>query len=232
MAQGQAQQTIPDLAIKELQDVYVRQNFQNLTDYFSEQNQLINFNFFEINFTKPIDNFKLVHKLGFTPLDIICTQITGTGSVSFNIGLSDTTYLNISASDVCRVRFFVGKYWNLITNVTSKTSDTMTFSASNAVSSVTSKIQKIVKSATYNATISDQAIFVDCTNGPVKVFLPPVADADGEFIRVQKIDSSANILTVSSNNPGSEFIRAVFSVNYSSQWSGDTYYCVKPTWYY
>ena len=232
MALGQDQQIIPALAVKEIQDVYLRQNFQNLSDYFSAQNQLINFNFFEIVFTKATDNYKLAHNLTFAPLDILLSQLTGSGSVSFNIGLSDDTYLNISCSDACRVRFYVGKFWNLITSTPSAPTDVFYFSPAVAASSSSSLAQKTITAAKYNVAITDGAIFADCTNGPISIVLPGVAVADQFFMRVQKIDSTANVCTVSPNNPGAEFIRGAASVALSSQWSVQSFYCVKPNWYY
>lgn len=117
----------PFLLVKEIQDTYLRKNFQNLSDYFQAQNQLLNFLFFEIVFTQAQSNKKLTHGLGFVPQDLIVTQKTGSGSVTFNNGLFTDTDLNISASGPCRIRFFVGTYWNFNSSVQNAPTDTMVF---------------------------------------------------------------------------------------------------------
>ena len=51
----------PVLAVKEVQDIYLRKNFLNLQNYFSQQNQLLNFKFFEYSFTEAQTNFRFQH---------------------------------------------------------------------------------------------------------------------------------------------------------------------------
>lgn len=100
----------PTLLVKEIQDIYSRKNFDNLSQYFATQNQLLNFKFFEFSFTKQTKNFRFSHGLGFTPKDIIVTHVSG-GVFYFNIGLCDTLEADITVSGPCNVRFFLGSYW-------------------------------------------------------------------------------------------------------------------------
>lgn len=226
-------QVLPPLNSNNISDIYLRQNFQNLQQYFSSQNQLMNFNFFEQIFTTAQSNFKMVHKLGTIPLDVIVTQLTGPGNVLFNFGLSDNTYLNMSATDACRVRFFVGNFWNFTSPQAVKNSDIMTFSNVSTTSTQSTKAQKVITGvATYNAKTTDGAIFVNCGSGPVSVVLPSTIIADQSSIRVEKIDSSTNACIVTVANTGTELIRAATTLKLTTQWSGQTFYCVQPIWYY
>jgi microcystin-dependent protein len=102
----------PILIIKEITDLYLRKNFQALRDYFDKQNQLLDFKFFEQKFAAATDNFKIAHGLGYAPDDVIVTKITGSGVVTFNVGLFDDQNIDLSVDGPCLVRFFVGSYWN------------------------------------------------------------------------------------------------------------------------
>lgn len=103
--------TKPQLTEDKVQDIYVRKNFRNLNDYFSTQNQLYDFKFFDIEFYRATENQKVEHGLSYAPQDVIVTKITGDGIVSFNHGLFDSKYVNLSSDGPARVRFFVGSYW-------------------------------------------------------------------------------------------------------------------------
>jgi hypothetical protein len=226
-------QVVPTLSVKEIQDVYLRQNFQALVNYFTSQNQLLNFNFFDLSFSGVVQNQKQAHGLNVIPKDILVAQITGAGNVTFNVGLFDSNNLDISTTGACRVRFFVGSYWNLQNSTNNANADTMTFSA-NIAESVSSSIgQKIIKNvAQYNALITDTFIGIDCTKSSVNVILPPTSIADQQKLVIEKIDSTSNAVSVVVSNSSSEFIRSANSFSLSSQWSSKTLFCVKPTWYY
>lgn len=112
MANPSVNNANPFLLVKEIKDQYLRKNFQNLSDYFSQQNQLLDFAFFDRSFTEAQENVKIAHGLTYIPQDIICTQVTGAGRVTFNYGQFDKTNLDLSVSDACRVRFFAGAYRN------------------------------------------------------------------------------------------------------------------------
>lgn len=102
----------PVLNEDQIKDLYVRNNFKNLNTYFREQNQFLDFKFFDLAFDKKEDNRKVEHGFKYIPQDILVSKITGKGIVSFNHGLFDNKYINISSTDSARIRFFVGSYWN------------------------------------------------------------------------------------------------------------------------
>ncbi len=123
------QQSKPALSVKEITDLYVRKNFENLNNYFLGQNQLVDFKFFELNFTAATANYLLAHGLSYVPQDVIVTKVTGPGVVQFNHGLFDQANINLTVTGACRVRFFVGSYWNYISSVQSSTTDVQQFSS-------------------------------------------------------------------------------------------------------
>ncbi len=121
---------IPQLAVKEMQDVYTRRNFQNLADYFSDENQLLKFKIFEFTFDKAQSNFKAPHGQNAIPQDLIVTQITGPGIFQVNHGLFDRTNMDFTVTDACRVRFYVGTYWNFQSTVQPQITDITQYYAS------------------------------------------------------------------------------------------------------
>lgn len=121
------QQVSPDLQVKEIKDTYIRRNFQNMADYFKLQNQLLNFKFFDLTFTKAQSNILQPHGLSYIPQDILVTQVTGNSYIQFNNGLFDKTNLNITVFGACRIRFFVGTYWNLPNSKPNEKTDLMQF---------------------------------------------------------------------------------------------------------
>lgn len=106
------QQNNPVLNVQDITDLYLRKNFQNLREYFNAENQLLGFKFFELVFTGAQANYRFPHGLKTIPQDIIVTQITGPGTVKFNNGLFDATYADVTATGACRLRFYIGTYWN------------------------------------------------------------------------------------------------------------------------
>jgi hypothetical protein len=119
----------PDLLIQQVSDLYVRQNFEKLRDYFSTENQLLGFKFYERSFLAAVSGMRLAHGLPNIPLDIIVTHLSGTGDVTFNYGEFDDTYLSLDVSGPCRIRFFVGTYSKLTTNVQTADNDAQKFTS-------------------------------------------------------------------------------------------------------
>lgn len=117
----------PFLLLKQIQDIYIRQNFESLTDYFSTQNQLLDFKFFEVVFTSAESNRKIAHGLEIIPKDVLVSQIVGQGRVTFNLGLFTDEDLSLTADGPCVVRFFVGTYWDYKNNVNAEPTDSMSF---------------------------------------------------------------------------------------------------------
>ena len=120
----------PFLLITEISDIRLRQNFKNLQAYFIANNQMLGFVFFEQVFTAAKANFTLAHGLKSVPLDVIVTQVTGAGQVTFNFGLFDATNINMTVTGACRVRFFVGTYYNFTSSVVANKSDAWTVNPS------------------------------------------------------------------------------------------------------
>ena len=116
----------PYLLITEISDIRLRQNFTNLQNYFAANNQMLGFQFFEVNLTGATANFLLAHGLPSIPLDIMVTQVTGPGKVTFNFGLFDKTNINITTTDSARIRFFAGTYFNQQSSINANKTDAWT----------------------------------------------------------------------------------------------------------
>lgn len=136
------QQVSPILETKQVQDQYIRKNFVNLQQYFQSQNQLLNFQFFDIVFSAAVTNQKVQHGLSYIPRDIIMLAVTGSGLVTFNLGIFDSTNMNITTTGACHVRFFAGTYWNQQVPSVLNKSDVVQFGA---VTTYTAKAPNIIK---------------------------------------------------------------------------------------
>ena len=93
-------------------DVNIRQSLQWLYDYVQAEPLLgsSNFEHFQREFLKAETEVKVPHRLGFTPLDIIQTSLTGAGAISFIYQKFDSSNLVITTTGPCVVRFFAGRY--------------------------------------------------------------------------------------------------------------------------
>lgn len=101
-------------AVEGITDLATRESIQWIFDFIKEQSFLRgNFQHMVFEFKKADTNVKLPHGLGFRPLDVIQTSLTGLGVVTFNYALFDATNIVISATNPCVVRFFVGRYQNV-----------------------------------------------------------------------------------------------------------------------
>lgn len=100
-----------DLLINQVVDPVARENFVKISEYVGSENLLLGqFKFYEIIFTQAETNKKIPHGLGFLPKDIIQTSRTGVGEINWNFDEFDSTYLDVSTSDACVVRAFIGSY--------------------------------------------------------------------------------------------------------------------------
>jgi hypothetical protein len=96
-----------------IQDVNIRESLQWIYEYLSDISLLRGqFQHFEITFPAAKTDEKIPHKLGFVPTDVILTSVKGAGTPTFTYGDFDKTYLVISTSDECVIRFFAGRYEN------------------------------------------------------------------------------------------------------------------------
>lgn len=99
------------LFVNEIEDPYVKENFERLTRFVNDQSFLRGeWQFFEITFTGAVTNYKHKHNLGFVPKDILQTSKTGAGAITFNYTSFDSTNIDITTTGACVVRFFVGSY--------------------------------------------------------------------------------------------------------------------------
>lgn len=100
------------LLVKETTDEITRQNMQRIQKEFTETQLILRgqWKFVEITFDKAVTNFKYPHKLSFTPKDILQTSLIGAGDLTWNFALFDKTNLDITTTDACVVRAFIGSY--------------------------------------------------------------------------------------------------------------------------
>lgn len=102
-----------ELEFDRIADPIVRENFSKLLEYVRTENLLLGgFKFFELTFTQAETNKKIPHGLGYRPKDIIQTSITGDGDVLWHYANFDATHIEVSTSDACVVRVFIGSYSN------------------------------------------------------------------------------------------------------------------------
>lgn len=102
---------ITTLKVDAIKDPHVREAFQLIKEEFDRL--FLNrgdWQFFEVSFTAARTNFKVPHKLAFMPKDILQTSLVGDGVVTWNYTEFDKTYLDLTATDACTVRFFAGAY--------------------------------------------------------------------------------------------------------------------------
>jgi hypothetical protein len=98
------------LDLSNIKDEYVRENFRLLQEYVDENAFLDGFRHMDFLISGAVTNQKIRHGLGFVPKDIIRTQITGPGVLTFNYDLFDDEFLDVSSNGDCRVRALVGTY--------------------------------------------------------------------------------------------------------------------------
>lgn len=140
----------PKLSIKEISDAYVQNNFKKLQDYFNSQNQLQDFNFVEFVFSGAIQNQKLAHGLSIVPQDVLIMRLTGPGALTLNWGLFDSKNLDITTTGACRVRLFVGSFWNFQSSAGTSPSDVQSiFSSVPVTPSVKATATTTVSSSTF-----------------------------------------------------------------------------------
>lgn len=120
----------PNLQVKEITDIVLRKNFENLYSYFLGNNQFLGFPFQELVFASAQTSYAMNHNLGFIPQDIVILKLTGTGTVTFLHSKFTTTQLFLNVTGPCRIRFLYGTYWNYQTAVNSSSTDTTGFSSS------------------------------------------------------------------------------------------------------
>lgn len=100
-----------ELILKDIDDQYVRENFDRISKEFKGDSiRKAGWKFFEVDFTAGATNFRLKHNLGYRPKDFIATGVTASEAVIFNVDLCDKNYIDMTVSGACTVRFFAGAY--------------------------------------------------------------------------------------------------------------------------
>lgn len=101
------------LYVSQIEDPYLQKNFSTLGEQFSTIPFLKgDWGFLEFKIKTTGNNQKIPHNLPFQPKDIILLSNVD-GTITFNYGLFDRTYLNINATvttSPMTVRIFVGRY--------------------------------------------------------------------------------------------------------------------------
>lgn len=100
------------LRLEEIEDPMVRDNFQRLQRSLGEFAILKGkWRFIDLTFTAAVTDYRYPHGLGFIPKDVIQTRLTGAGSLTWNYDDFTRDYIYITTTDACRVRAFVGSYY-------------------------------------------------------------------------------------------------------------------------
>jgi len=120
----------PILAIKEIGDLVIRRNFQELRDYFDKNGQLDDFVLLEIEVTQNQTNFKINHGLKTIPQDVFATRVIAPSAAGLvlNFGLFDTSSINITVTGLAsgeslKARLFVGTFKGTSNATTLKETD-------------------------------------------------------------------------------------------------------------
>lgn len=99
------------LLIKEIVDIYIRENFQKLSNFLSEQKILRGqWAFINISESGVVTQKPYSHGQKFVPKDVILTSSIGAGTLSFNYALFDEKYIYITTTGAVNARAFVGRY--------------------------------------------------------------------------------------------------------------------------
>ena len=100
-----------NLILEKVVDAVARENFQKIAQFVVNSDILRpNFKFYEIIFTKAETNKRIPHRLTFVPKDVIQTSLIGPGSLTWNYSLFNKEYLDVTTTDACTVRVFVGTH--------------------------------------------------------------------------------------------------------------------------
>lgn len=98
------------LILKDISDVYIRDNFFRLQKFLEDQPVLNGgFTFFQVDIKQPSSNFAVAHGLKFVPTDIIFLAVDGNFNFYFKYQNFDKDNIYISAEGPCVLRFMAGK---------------------------------------------------------------------------------------------------------------------------
>lgn len=108
-----------DLILKDIKDVYIRENFFRITRFFNSflfSNQT--FKVFNVDIKDVAPLFALKHGFSFIPEDIVVTNIEGDFNFYFRYQEFDRENIYITADGPVRIKFLAGKFDNQITRAT------------------------------------------------------------------------------------------------------------------
>ena len=96
-------------------DTFVRRNFERVQELIDRLNarykadsQFAGFEHFDVEFSEAVTNKKLDHGIGEIPLDLVETFKTGAGTITYNYDSFDASTIDVTTTDACRVRFYLG----------------------------------------------------------------------------------------------------------------------------
>ena len=97
-----------ELYTKQIDDKYLRQNFEKISNAFNDLVfTLGDFKFYEFTIKGARDSFRLYHKLGFNPNDIMVTKAIGSSYQWDYSGFNDE-YLTVQTTGDLYLRVFIG----------------------------------------------------------------------------------------------------------------------------
>lgn len=101
----------PDFILKDIEDEYVRENFNRLNDFMRAFPLFKgSFKFCNLVFDRALTNQKIAHGLGFKPTDVLVSRVLGPGILTFEYLDFDDKSLVITTTGACQVRAFIGAY--------------------------------------------------------------------------------------------------------------------------
>lgn len=189
----------PKLSIKEIDDIYIRKNFESIDEYFKENNQLYGFKFVEVVF----DSAKTIlvsHGLGYIPKDVIRTRIFGTGNVTINYDDFDSQNISLTSDGPAAVRLLVGNYFDDPANSDKfSTHSEVWYPSITSVSSTSSSsdtYKKVENQSTYTILSSDSIIFFS-NNGTSTIYLPDATTSTNKKYTITKsYDDYTSVYTI------------------------------------
>ena len=99
-----------DLILKDISDIYVRENFFRIKKFFDPVPFLQgDFKFLEIEIKKRTDKFPVRHGFSFIPEDVFILSVIGNHNFYFIYDLFDKDSIYLHAEGPCVVRFLVGR---------------------------------------------------------------------------------------------------------------------------
>ena len=102
------------LFLEEIQDEFVRENFQHLANFINEfPFEKGAFKFFKIDIPTAVTNYQYPHNLGYLPKDVIQTYSLNPVTITWNYDKFTNTFLDITTSGATSIRAFIGRYEEL-----------------------------------------------------------------------------------------------------------------------